>query len=126
MILRKSMSLLGIGSAQIDLILPKEKYHYGESIHGNFCIKGGTIKQQIKRIECDLVRFDHVIGAETVIDTIMILSSRDIHPEEVNEIPFYFQLPAIPSPQGMAYQFKTRLTFDKGMASKDSDRIQII
>ncbi|MFJ7974464.1 sporulation protein [Peribacillus sp. JNUCC 23] len=126
LILRKSMSLLGIGSAQIDLILPKEIYHPGESIQGYFLIKGGTIKQQMKRIECDLIMFDYVKGTETIIDTTMILSSRDIAAEEVNEIPFFFQLPTFPSPKGMDYQFKTRLTFDKGMASKDSDLIQII
>ena len=43
LILRKSLLLLGIGSAQIDLILPKNTYKSGECINGYFLIKGGTL-----------------------------------------------------------------------------------
>ena len=55
------MSLLGIGSAQIDLILQKEIYNPGNPIHGYFLIKDGTIKQQIKRIDYDLVISDQTL-----------------------------------------------------------------
>lgn len=128
MILRKSMSLLGIGSAQIDLILPKETYRPGEHIDGYFAIKGGTIEQQIKQIDCDLVMMDQAAGVETVIDTTVILTSKLIHSQELNKLPFTFKLPAsIPvSTKEISYCFKTKLTFDEGVQSKDLDVIQIV
>ncbi|WP_269052229.1 sporulation protein [Sporosarcina sp. G11-34] len=126
--LRKYMSLLGIGSAQIDLILQKETYKFGDSVHGYFLIKGGTIEQQIKRIDCDLIMSDCTALVEKVIDTTTILTSRLIHTEELNKISFAFQLPVcVPvSSHEVSYHFKTRLTFSKGVVSRDQDIIQII
>lgn len=122
------MSLLGIGSAQIDLILPKETYRPDEHINGYFLIKGGTIEQQLKRIDCDLVMINHSTGLEQVIDTTVILTSRLIYSEESNKLPFTFKLPAsIPiSTKEISYCFRTKLTFDEGIQSKDQDIIQII
>ncbi len=122
------MSLLGIGSAQIDLILPKEAYRPGEYIKGYFLINGGTIEQKIRQIDCDLVMLDQSTGKENVIDTTCILSSKLISSEEFNKIPFTFNLPdSVPvSSEDISYQFKTRLTFDEGVTSRDQDIIQII
>lgn len=128
MILRKYMSLLGIGSAKIDLILNKETYRPGDPVHGHFYIKGGTIEQQLKRIDCDLVAVKESEGVEKVIDSKTILSSTRIHSEELSEISFAFQLPAaIPvSSDEISYHFKTRLTFNEGVNSIDFDEIQIV
>lgn len=128
MILRKYMSLLGIGSAQIDLILEKEIYRPGESVSGYFLIKGGTIEQQIKRIDCDLVMKDQILDKETVIDTVAILSTSLIESEKLNKIGFTFQLPdsLAASTDKISYQFVTWLTFNKGVESRDLDIIQIV
>ena len=72
LILRKYMSMLGIGSAKIDLQLPKHEYTPGENVTGTFHIEGGTIEQQIRRIECDLVmttseETEEVIGTSTIL-----------------------------------------------------------
>ncbi|MFC5591421.1 sporulation protein [Sporosarcina soli] len=128
MILRKYMSLLGIGSAQINLILQKKMYKLGDSVHGYFSIKGGSIEQQIKRIDCDLVLNDQTVHVEKVIDSTTILTSIRIQPEELYKVPFTFQLPASGpvSTEEVSYHFKTRLTFDKGVGSRNQDIIQII
>ncbi|OLN22015.1 sporulation protein [Domibacillus antri] len=127
MILRKYLSLLGIGSARVDLILPKESYKPGEQIKGHFLIEGGTIEQHIKRVECDLVMIDETDGTEKVVDTITILTSKMILSEETNQIPLTFRLPeSVPALNKKSYRFKTKLTFDKGIESKDQDIIQII
>ncbi|WP_129726219.1 sporulation protein [Ectobacillus funiculus] len=128
MILRKSMSLLGIGSAQIDLVLLKKTYRPDEYINGHFLIKGGTVEQQIKRIECDLAMINHSTGLEQIIDTTIILTSRLIYSEESNKLPFTFKLPAFMpiSSKEISYCFRTKLTFDEGVQSKDQDTIQII
>ncbi|HZH58582.1 MAG TPA: sporulation protein [Metabacillus sp.] len=128
MLLRKYMSLLGVGSAVIDLILSKDTYRRGELINGYFHLKGGTIEQQLKRIDSDLVLIDKATNTEKVIDTATILSSKLINPEEDSKVTFTFKLPEnIPvSTDSISYRFKTRLTFNEGVESKDQDLIQII
>jgi sporulation-control protein len=122
------MSLLGVGSATIDLILPKETYQPGEIINGVYMLKGGTIDQKIKRIDCDLVMKDLLTGNEKVIDSSMILLSTRIQAEEDNQLTFTFKLDdQIPySSEERSFRFKTRLTFSEGVESKDQDIIQII
>jgi sporulation-control protein len=128
LILRKYLSLLGIGSAQIDLILPKETYKPGDSVQGYFLIKGGTIEQQIKQIDCDLVLMDKRKRKEKVIDTKTILLTTRINSEESNKVEFTFQLPSsVPvSTAEISYRLKTKLTFTKGVESFDQDVIRII
>lgn len=128
MLLRKYMSLLGVGSAVIDLILPKDTYKRGDLINGFFHLKGGTIEQQLKRIDSDLVLIDSNTDIEKVIDSATILSSKLINPEEDSKVSFTFKLPEdIPaSTDSISYRFKTRLTFNEGVESKDQDVIQII
>ncbi|MHC0039109.1 sporulation protein [Pseudoneobacillus sp. C159] len=127
MILRKYMSLLGIGSATIDLTLPNEHYKPGEIINGFFLIKGGTIEQQLQRIDCDLVMTDLTTGNEKVIDTTTIYTTKQIQAEERSQLSFTFKLPEeLPcSTPERSYHFKTRLTFDEGVESKDQDVITI-
>lgn len=127
MILRKYLSLLGIGSARIDLILPKEIYKRGEDISGHFLIHGGTIEQKIRRIDCDLVMLNEVSGEEKLIDSTTILTSKKIDSDESNKMSFTFFLPEeIPvSSEVISYRFKTRLTFNEGVESKDQDRILV-
>lgn len=122
------MSLLGIGSGKIDLILQKETYKPGELVHGYFSIEGGTIEQKLKRIECDLLLTDKAIGIEKVIDTTTILTLRSIDSEESYNIPFNFQLPAsmVASTDELSYRFQTRMVFNEGVTSQDQDIIQII
>lgn len=122
------MALLGIGSAKIDLILQKEVYRTGDVVYGHFSIKGGSIEQKLKRIDCDLVLTDKIAGVEKVIDTTTILTSTQIDSEELHNIPFSFQLPAsmLASTDDISYRFQTKLIFNEGVTSQDQDRIQII
>jgi sporulation-control protein len=127
MILRKYLSILGIGSAQIDLILPKEEFLPGECINGYFLIRGGVIEQQLKRIDCDLVMADLSSRTEKVIETANILTSKQIESDEQNRIDFIFRLPKdlAASTEERSYYFNTRLVFDEGVISKDQDFITI-
>jgi sporulation-control protein len=127
MLLRKYLSLLGIGSAQIDLVLDKETYRPGEKVEGYFQIKGGTIDQELKRIECDLVMRDERARREEVIETSTILTCSTISSEADNRISFVFRLPndLEVSTESGSYGFKTRLFFKEGVESVDHDDIQV-
>lgn len=122
------MTLLGVGSALIDLILPKDTYKPGEHINGYFLIKGGIIEQQLKRVDCDLIMLDSENDTEVVIDSTTILTSKQIESEESNKLLFTFKLPHTipPSTDAISYYFKTKLTFNKGVESRDLDKIKII
>lgn len=128
MLLRKYMSLLGVGSAKIDLILKKDIYKPGESVAGYFLIEGGTIDQELKRIDCDLVVLDETTGSEKIIDTEKIEIDTRIQSNEADRVPFSFQLPNdVPlSSKSLSYRFKTKLTFEKGVESWDEDMITVI
>ncbi|MEH7387686.1 sporulation protein [Bacillus sp. JJ1521] len=128
MILRKYMALLGVGSAQIDLMLEKETYRAGEEVKGHFLIKGGTILQQLKRIDCDLVLIESQEKNEEIVDSITILTTECIQADAINKIPFTFRLPnsARISTGSLCYRFKTRLAFTKGVESFDQDAIRIV
>ncbi|WP_409253933.1 sporulation protein [Bacillus sp. SCS-153A] len=128
LILRKYMSLIGIGSAKIDLQLPKKEYSAGETVKGLFLIEGGTIEQQLNRIDCDLVRVDKRSQTEQVIGSATVLTSTVIAAEEKSERDFIFRLPEnLPvSSDKVIYQFKTRLTFNEGVESSDHDGINVL
>ena len=129
MILRKYMALIGIGSAKIDLILEKDTYMPGELVKGYFLVKGGTIEQQLKRIECDLVvtTDNDEEKDEKVIDSITIFTSKLIESDATNQILFTFRLPQSMQPElGASYRFKSRLSFKQGVESLDHDVIQIL
>lgn len=128
MLLRKYMSLLGVGSAQIDLILEKDILKPGDSVNGHFLIKGGTIDQQLKQIDCQLVMKNEMIDTEKVIDTITIQVQSKIQSDEADKVPFAFQLPKdVPvSTKEISYRFKTKLIFEQGVESWDEDMIKVI
>jgi sporulation-control protein len=128
MLLRKAMSLLGIGSTGIDLILEKKTYRPGDKVSGYFLLKGGTIEQYIKQIECDLVMIDKSKEKEEVINTTTILTSRVIEADEIYQESFILSLldTLQESRADLSYIFKTRLIFNEGVESKDQDIIYII
>ena len=125
---RKYLSLLGIGSAKINLILEKEFYKPGECVSGYFLISGGSIEQNLKRIECDLILIDKAEAREAVIETSTILTSRRINCDEANQIPFRFHLPEslLESKLEVCYKFKTNLIFHEGVKSVDLDEIKVM
>lgn len=129
MILRKYMALLGVGSAQIDLILEKDKYRPGEIVKGKFIVKGGLIEQRLNRIDCDLMMSTEpdVSKNEKLLDSITIFTTKVIESATTNHIPFSFQLPhSIDSTCNPSYRFKSKLTFKQGIESTDHDAIYIL
>lgn len=128
MLLRKYMSLLGVGSAQIDLILKKDVLIPGESVNGKFLIKGGTVDQDLQLIECALVMVNVKTEEESVLDTVTIDVQLRIQPDGDDVVPFSFLLPedVPPSNKDISYHFKTKLVFKQGIESWDEDLIKVV
>lgn len=128
MILRKYMSLFGIGSAKIDLVLPKTSYKRGELLQGYFFLEGGIIEQKLRRVECDLLMIDRNGKEENIIDSTTVLKSEIIQADERNKLSFTYRIPKdIPYSEGngVRYLFKTKLAFEQGVESLDEDYISI-
>lgn len=128
MILRKYMSLLGIGSATIDLKLDHTKFQPGECVTGHFHIQGGTIEQQLRRIECDLVMKNEEENQEIILESSTIYTTQMIESQEQNQLNFRFTLPEEleKSSSTIKYRFKTKMIFDAGVKSEDQDLIHIL
>jgi sporulation-control protein len=127
MLLRKYVSMFGIGSAKIDLVLPKTAFRPGELLNGYFFLEGGIVKQKLRRIDCDLVMVDKY-STEKIIDSTTIYKTEELEPDETNKLNFVYRIPKTlqADEKGIRYLFKTRLTFDKGVESLDEDWITVV
>jgi sporulation-control protein len=127
MLLRKYVSMFGVGAAKIDLVLPKTSFHPGEPLNGYFLLEGGIVKQKLRRIDCDLIMVDKHSNEKT-IDSTTIYKSDELEPDETNKLYFVYRLPKQlkSNENGIRYLFKTKLTFDKGVESLDEDWITVI
>jgi len=127
---RKFLSKLGVGSAKVNLVLQNPQVRLGEEIVGGFFIEGGSVEQQINKLDVDLrlsVNINSQVHTETVA-TIPVSSSFVIQPREKKTLSFSYRLPIeLPvSREGITYTFVTRLDIAGGVDTLDHDVIQVL
>lgn len=127
---KKVLATMGVGSAEVDLILQKQDYEPGETLKGEFFIKGGTVEQKINNIAVALAMKANINDrpASRKMATIPVVSSFAIQPNEQKTFPFSYELPEqlpISSPF-VAYGIATRLDIAGGRDHRDYDRIRIL
>ncbi|MRX73821.1 sporulation protein [Bacillus lacus] len=125
--LKKCLSLMKVGIPHVNLVLECESISAGSKVCGAFHVKGGWIKQHIKRLECDLVREVPEKSTEFVDAVTTILMSRTIEVNDESQIPFTYHVPdqLAPSSENVSYRFQTRLVFKDDMICNDHDEILI-
>jgi sporulation-control protein len=130
MVFKKFMAKLGKGSAQVDLILDQHQYKLGEQINGQLVITGGTVEQEINKIDVD---FMMSVRAGEHIQTVLINrfpfpESFKIQPSEKKTYSFSYQLPQnlLLSCNSVSYYFITHLDIAAGVDSTDRDPIDIL
>lgn len=125
--LKKCMSLLKLGQANVDLVLDSYELKPGEKVNGYFQLKGSWMKQIIKRLECDLIVHNKEDNTERMIESVTtIYMSKELSSDGSIEIPMSYQLPEdllLTSPT-VAYRLQTRLICDN-MQRTDHDEIKI-
>jgi len=95
----KALASIGIGSAQVDTKLEKDKVTPGGEIRGVVHIKGGNTGQKVDEIYLGLNTTylkesnDRKINVPVVIDRVRLNEPFTIGPGETKEIPFSFVLP---------------------------------
>jgi sporulation-control protein len=127
---RKFLSKLGIGSANINLVLHHSQVRLGETISGEFFIEGGTVEQDINKIDVELrlaLNQNGQVQTKTVA-TIPVASAFVIQAGERKVLPFTYELPkTLPvSRHGIHYTFVTRLDIAGGIDHLDEDALQIL
>lgn len=127
--IKNLMAKLGKGGAKVDLVLEKEDYLPGEEVKGELMIQGGTVDQQINRIQVDL-RLSVRVKEKTLSQTIQSFpfqQSFTIQSAERRSFPFSYRLPEdLPvSGNHIFYTFDTRLDIAAGVDHLDHDTIRI-
>ncbi|MCA1053785.1 sporulation protein [Rossellomorea aquimaris] len=124
----KLMCRFGIGSTKIDLVLSKKDFRPGEVIQGEYEIIGGRIEQKLKRIETELLQYNHTEDRSSVLHHNTILSSSTMKANEMKRISFSCRLADSypPSSESISYKLVTRLVFDDGINRIDHDDFRII
>lgn len=87
------MKKLNIGLPRAVLHLNQEKYEFGAAINGHLEIKGGFIKNVLKRYEIDLVRETQDSHEEELLNSRSVYCSKECLPNKNEIIPFILNIP---------------------------------
>jgi sporulation-control protein len=126
---KKFLAKLGKGAAQVNLVLDKQEYKPGEEIRGELIIQGGTVEQEINKIDIDLLMSvrsgDHEQTA--LVRRISFTERFTIGPSETKTLPFQYELPKnlLLSGYSVSYAFVTHLDIAGGVDSTDRDPIHV-
>ncbi|MBS7531029.1 sporulation protein [Hazenella sp. IB182353] len=130
MVFRKVLAKLGKGAAQVDLVLSKPEISLGEQLEGELVIQGGTITQEINKIDVDfMIQIQNDEHQHTeLVHRIPLHTAFTIQAGEHKTCPFSFDIPEnlLLSGAYISYYFKTRLDIADGVDSLDHDAIQIL
>lgn len=124
------MARFGMGAAKVDLVLDQSQYRLGETVEGKVVIKGGEVEQKINHIHVQLmlgVQHEGVVYKH-LVTKIPISGTFTIHPKEVKELPFSYELPYdwLVSSQNISYSFITDLDIAGGVDHQDQDHVEIL
>jgi sporulation-control protein len=133
-IFNKALASIGIGSAQVDTKLEKDKVTPGGEIRGVVHIKGGNTEQKVDEIYLGLNTTylkesnDRKIHVPVVIDRFRLNEPFSIGPGETKEIPFSFVLPLdVPISIGRTKIWvTTALDIKNAVDPSDKDYLQVI
>jgi len=131
---KKMLASLGIGSAEVNLEIPKPQAELGGVLEGTVEIKGGNIEQEVEKIYINVVLTSaYKSGDETktvsrVISSVTVGEKMNIKPGQKERIPVSFQIPYnIPISKGRTrYYLRTGLDIKQALDPADHDEITIL
>jgi sporulation-control protein spo0M len=87
------MKKLNIGLPKVELKLSNDDFAFGTSMKGTIVIKGGLVKNVLKRYEIDLVRESQISLKEELINTQSVYCSKECVPHKNANLPFIMNIP---------------------------------
>lgn len=125
----KILSSIGIGSAEVDTILPRDHVSPGETIEAIVEVDGGSEEQEIDDIYFSIVtQYQTEEGIDTeAVSTFKMAEAFTIHPGEQREIPVEIEIPYnTPLTMGSTdVWIRTGLDIDWAVDPKDKDEIEV-
>ncbi|WP_199620394.1 sporulation protein [Paenibacillus alkalitolerans] len=129
----RMLASIGIGSAQVDTLLEKQRYQVGEEVRGVVKVRGGNIEQQIDRIYISLMTQylkevnDQKVYQNAELGKFSVSEPFKLAPGETKEIPFSFALPqGTPLSVGRTpVWLKTGLDIKSAVDPTDDDKIEV-
>ncbi|WP_168188665.1 sporulation protein [Thermoflavimicrobium daqui] len=124
------LAKLGHGGAKVDFVLDKSDYALGDSLRGELIVQGGTVEQQINRIDIELVMSiyhkDHYYTQ--TVGKIPFHTPFKIQPEERKSIPvsYVFPMNLLLSSSSISYYFVSHLDIAGAVDSSDKDFVQVL
>ncbi len=131
---KKLLASVGIGSASVNLELPKTTAELGSTMNGVVKIKGGSIEQEVEQIYINLVLISHYgEGDETrsitkTVSTIKVADKMILLPGQEETLPVAIKIPwNVPITCGRTkYFLKTGLDIDDALDPTDHDDIKVV
>jgi hypothetical protein len=99
------MKKLGLSLPSAVLHLNQTECSFGNSIKGHLEIKGGFIKNVLKRYEIDLVREERDNQSEELLNSSSVYCSRECLPKKKEILPFIINIPENVSDQSDKYSY---------------------
>jgi len=135
-VLEKMLASMGIGAAAVDLEIPNPQVEPGESLKGTVKISGGSVEQEVKKIEISLMlkscyeenKQSRLLNRE--VSSVIIAENMVITPGYEEEIPVSFEIPFarnMPISRGRTrYYLQTNIDIRKAIDPVDHDDILVI
>lgn len=131
---KRMLASVGIGAAQIDLMLHEEAVKAGDTITGVVRIQGGRVNQQVEDVNAYVkTRYlkevnDSKIYAEATIAKIPLAGKFTVEAERTYEFPVSFRLPPhTPATMGNTQVWiHTGMEINEGLDPKDEDYLHVM
>lgn len=131
---KKLFASVGIGSAKVNLELPKSHVELGGNLEGVVRIEGGSVEQQVEKIYINMVltsaygsgddtkHFKQVVAKTKVAENLLV------KPGDTEEIPVSFSIPLnCPVSRGRTrYYLQTGLDIAQALDPTDRDEITVL
>jgi sporulation-control protein len=129
---KKILHKLGIGSAEVNLVLHNEHVRVGDEVTGVLIVKGGNADTQVDAIRVELEqralveKDDHTHELHNVVHAVTVATGLIVKPGEERTFPFRFEVPGVPqSSRFVRYGFNTRLDIPGAVDKHDFDEVII-
>ncbi|MBP3966959.1 MULTISPECIES: sporulation protein [Paenibacillus] len=130
---KRMLASVGIGAAQVDLMLHEDEVQAGDTLSGVVRIQGGRVAQQVDDVYAFVMtRYvkehnDTKIEEEAPIAKFLLAGKFTVEAEQVYEFPVSFQLP-VNTPVTMGRTpvwIQTGLEIKEAIDPKDRDQLQV-
>jgi sporulation-control protein spo0M len=127
MMLKDYLTKMKIGLPKTMVHLDKDVYEAGSVINGTIEIKGGLIKNKIKRYDIDLISTDTNASVEETLNSHSVFCSLECCPNQTGKISFLLNVPDnIRHISNDVFNYSLSINIDFGNANNITQNVPIL